>query len=184
MAFNSHHACLWSCMGLGVGAWLFAHLLIPSFHLALDFFSSTLCTRLGLPHPSTFKLINYICGQPLNLGRTHLLHHSHGGEQIASHDIIQNVFISITINLGFHVLHEQIHVLYQPPFSFLSNKLTLCYQLMASTPWPMLSLPTPPKHIWIWMMFHFKEWPWWWQFEQEKDFTTIALQQTHFFPLP
>jgi hypothetical protein len=145
-------------MGMGVGAWFFARLVIPHFHSTLDFFSSTSCIRLGLPHPSTFKLINCIFGQPLNLARTHLLHYSHGGEQIASHDIIQNVFVSIIINVGFHILHEQIHVLYHPPFNFLGNKLTLCYQLMVSTPWLTLSLLTPLEHIWIWVMFHLTEW--------------------------
>jgi hypothetical protein len=126
MVFNSHHVCLWSCMGLGVGAWLFAHLVIPSLHLSLKKIS-TLCTRLGLPHPLTFRLINCICDQPLNLTRTHLLHCYHGRERTTSHDVIQNVFVSITINVGFHVLHEKIRVLYHLPFSFIGNKLTLCY---------------------------------------------------------
>ncbi len=45
----------------------FGHSIFP---FSLRFVSSMLCTRLSLPHPSTFRLINCICGQPLNLART------------------------------------------------------------------------------------------------------------------
>jgi len=55
MAFYSHHACLQSYAGSGVGGWLFVHLIIPSFCLASDVFFFSLHTKLGLPHPLVLK---------------------------------------------------------------------------------------------------------------------------------
>jgi hypothetical protein len=69
MAFDSHCACLKSCASLGVGAWLFACLIIPSFYLTFDVFYYALCTKLGLSNLLTLMLIHCICGQPLNLVR-------------------------------------------------------------------------------------------------------------------
>jgi hypothetical protein len=36
------------------------------------------------------------------------------GEQMASHDVVQDVFISIVRDARFHVSHEQTHVLPSP----------------------------------------------------------------------
>jgi hypothetical protein len=41
----------------------------------------------------------------------HLVYCSHGGEQSTSYDAIQNALASIIIDVGFHVSHEQTHVL-------------------------------------------------------------------------
>ncbi len=68
-----------SCSNLSAHAWFLAHLVISSFCLISNVLSFTLCTKLGLPHPLTFKLIQCICGQPLNLVGTHLFYCSHGG---------------------------------------------------------------------------------------------------------
>jgi hypothetical protein len=40
--------------------------------------------------------------------------YSHGGEQIASHNVVKNAFTSIARDVGFHVLHDQTHVLLSP----------------------------------------------------------------------
>ncbi len=49
MSSNLHRTCFKSCAELGVGAWLFAYLVIPYFHMPSNVFSSTLWTKLGLP---------------------------------------------------------------------------------------------------------------------------------------
>jgi len=101
----------------GVGAWLFAHPIIPYLCLAFDVFSFVLHTRLGLLG-LVFEMIHYICGQPLDPTRIHLFRCSHGGEWIASHNVIQDVFASIMRNARFHVSCEQINVLLPPSFQF------------------------------------------------------------------
>jgi hypothetical protein len=82
-------------MGPGPGACLFTYLIILAFHLPYDVFSFALCTRLGLLHSLALGVTHCICGQPLNLAGTHLLHCSHGCEWTTSHDVVQNVFSSI-----------------------------------------------------------------------------------------
>jgi hypothetical protein len=42
--------------------------------------------------------------------------YSHGGEHIASHNVVKNAFTSTVRDVGFHVLHEQTHVLLSPFF--------------------------------------------------------------------
>jgi hypothetical protein len=39
----------------------------------------------------------------------HFFRYTHGGEKIVSHDIIQDVFMSIAKDVKFHVLWEQTH---------------------------------------------------------------------------
>ncbi len=125
MILNSHHAHIEIlCAGPRVCAWLFAHLVILSFHLAFNFFYSVLHIRLGVPHPLTLGLIHYICGQTLNLMGTHLLCCSHGGEWIASHNVVQNVFTSIVKNTWFHVSKPM--SFYYPLFNFFFGGLTSC----------------------------------------------------------
>jgi hypothetical protein len=106
-----------SCVSLGVGVWLFAHLVIPPFYLIFEVLFCALCTKLSLPHALTLKVIHCICGQLLDLARTHLCC-SHGGEQIASHNVVQDAFASIVKDARSHVSHEQTHVF--PPPSFQS----------------------------------------------------------------
>jgi len=106
--------CSRSCVGPSVGAWLFAHLAIPCFHLPSDVFSFVLWTRLGLPHPLVLNLTHYIYDQLLDPMGIHLLHYVHGGERVISHDVIWDVFASIVKNVRFHILQKQTHVLMLP----------------------------------------------------------------------
>jgi hypothetical protein len=115
--------CL-SCVSPKVSAWHFVHLVILSFHLALDVFCFVLCIRLGLPRPLTLRLIHYICDQPLNLVGTHLLCCSHGGEWIISHNVIQDVFTSIVKDTWFHVSKPMFF--YYSLFNFFPNGLISC----------------------------------------------------------
>jgi hypothetical protein len=49
----------------------------------------------------------------------HLFHYTHGGERTISHDVVQDAFVAIARNVGFHVSQEQTHVLLLPAFQFL-----------------------------------------------------------------
>jgi len=49
----------------------------------------------------------------------HLFHYAHGGKRIASHDVVQDAFMSIVRNMAFHVLREQTHIF--PPTSLQSS---------------------------------------------------------------
>jgi len=72
--------------------------------------------QLGLHHPLALGLSYCICGQPLDAMRIHFFHCAHGGERIVSHDVMQDAFASIAKDVGFHVLHEQTHILMLPLF--------------------------------------------------------------------
>jgi len=106
IAFNSHYACLRSCEGPKVGAWLFVCLIVPPFHLPSNVFTYTLHTKLGFPHFLALKVTHCLYGQPLNVVRTHLFLYSHGGEWNVSHDVVQDTFVSIVKDARFHVEHE------------------------------------------------------------------------------
>jgi len=118
MALDLHHARLKFCIGSKANVWFFVHPIIPPFHLAYNVFSFVLHTKLGLPHSLVFKVIHWICGEPLHLVGTHFFCCSHGGEWIASHDTIQakkrlyhnrhptNTFLPLAIEV-FEWLHRQ-----------------------------------------------------------------------------
>lgn len=74
VAFDSHCAYLRSYVSPRASAWLFVRIVIPPLCLPFDVFSFSLRTRSSLPHPLAFKVTHCICGQPLNLVGTHLLH--------------------------------------------------------------------------------------------------------------
>jgi hypothetical protein len=61
---------------------------IVVFHLPLDVFPSMFQTILGLPHPLDVGLSDCIYGQLLNPIGIYLLCCAHGGERIASHDVV------------------------------------------------------------------------------------------------
>ncbi len=92
---------------------------IPCFHLLSNVFSSTMLTKLSLPHPLILGLTHYIsCGELLDPLGIHLFQCAYGGERIASHDAVWDAFASIVRNAGFHVLWEQTHIL---PLPFLQS---------------------------------------------------------------
>ncbi len=108
---NSHQTCLRLCVGPSEGIQLLAYLIIPFFHLPLNVLSTTLPTWLGLSHPLVLGVSHYICNQPLDPLGIHLLCCTHGGEKMAFHDVVRNVFMVIVKDAGFHVSQEQTHVL-------------------------------------------------------------------------
>jgi hypothetical protein len=56
LSIDCHCVRLKSYVGPSLGVWLSSHLIIPSFNMASNIFSSTLHTKLGLPHPTTCGL--------------------------------------------------------------------------------------------------------------------------------
>jgi hypothetical protein len=101
-------------VGSCVGAWLVVHLIILFFHLPSYVLFTTLRIKLGLSHPLVLGVSHYICKQHLNLMEIHFLHYAHGGERMALHDVMRNVFPAIAKNVGFHVSQKQTHVLLLP----------------------------------------------------------------------
>jgi hypothetical protein len=48
----------------------------------------------------------------------HIFHCVHGGEKITSHDVMQDAFVAIAKDAGFHVSPKQTHVLSSPALQF------------------------------------------------------------------
>lgn len=89
MPFDLHHMHLKSYVGPNASAWLFAYQMILFIYLLiLKVFSIVLGIRLGFPHPLALSLSHCICGQPLDPMWIHLLSCAHGGERMASHDVM------------------------------------------------------------------------------------------------
>lgn len=124
---NCHCTQLKSCVGLGLGDWLFAHPIISSFRITFDIFSSALHVRLGLPHPLIHGFSQCICRQPINSIGIHLLCYAHGGERIVTHDVDQGFFTSIVRDDGFHVSCKQTHVLLRPFFLVILTTNGYCF---------------------------------------------------------
>jgi hypothetical protein len=118
MVFYSHYARLKSYAGLGLNAWLFVRMVILTFCMAFNIFSSTLHTNLCLPRALVPDLIHCMCDQPLNLTKTHLLCCFLGGEHNTSHNVVWDAFASIMKYAGFHVLCEKFHVLSPPSLQY------------------------------------------------------------------
>jgi len=89
------------------------------FWLGFKCFSTMLCIRLGLSYPLVLGVSHDICSQPLDLMGIHFLCHTHGEEKMTSHDVVQNIFITIAKDAGFQVLWKQTHVLLPPTLQSL-----------------------------------------------------------------
>jgi hypothetical protein len=108
---NCHCAWLKSCVDPSSNVWFFPHPIIPSCRMTFNIFYSTLRTKLGLSHLIAHGLSQCICDQAINTIGIHLLPYAHGGEHMATHDVIQYSFASIANDVMFHALHKQTHVL-------------------------------------------------------------------------
>ncbi len=94
-----------------MGVWLFAHLVILFFDLALNIFSYVMHTKLGFLHLLALGLSHYIYGQLLDPMGIHFFHCAHSGERTVSHDATWDAFASIMKDVCFHVACEQTHIL-------------------------------------------------------------------------
>jgi hypothetical protein len=90
------HICF--CSSKGSRLWLVVRLFFYLFHIVHSTFISTLCFYLGLIQPLTSNLFTCECGHKLDTFGTHLSCCPFGGQQIATHDVIQNVMYALTRN--------------------------------------------------------------------------------------
>lgn len=161
-------------MNIGVGAWLFAHPIIPYFCSAFDVFSFMLHTRLGL-RGLVFGLIYCICGPPLDPTRTHLFRCSHGWEWITSHNAIRDVFASIMRNARFHVSCEQINVLLPPSVQFPWGWVDIMLSIDGTCIWVDMVIADPIQanlvsHVISSCVTGWSQWVW---LIHKKDYTMI-----------
>ncbi len=101
----------WPCIGLGVGAWLSAHLVIPIFYFKM--FWPTWCAQDKPPSfvgPWFISLHMWPMFKPQGFI---LSLHSWWGEDDVT-DAIWDVIPSIVKDIGFQVANEQTHILPQP----------------------------------------------------------------------
>jgi hypothetical protein len=81
-------AHLHSCAIPRAGVWLLTFLTTPTFHLSSTHFLTTLCTYLGLPHPTVAHLSQCQCGHTIDDLNTHLFQCPCRGECIITHDTL------------------------------------------------------------------------------------------------
>lgn len=79
MSSNLDHVYLKSCAGLNLGAEFSIHLVIFSFHMALNIFFSIVSTRLGFLQPTSCDMAYYICDQTINSMGNLFFQCSYGG---------------------------------------------------------------------------------------------------------
>jgi hypothetical protein len=94
-----------------------AHGLISSIHvlpLSLIIVFTTLRIQLELPHLLVTCLTHCVCTHLIDLLGIHLLQCSCGNEHIGTHDTFHDVLHPLQRNLVFHVIQEQLHVLFSP----------------------------------------------------------------------
>ncbi len=111
------------------------------FPFGSNVFSSTLQTRLGLPHPLVFGLIHCISDHLLDLMGNHYRHCFHG-EKNRLHFMRPFKILSLPLQemWGFMFHMSKFMSFCHHPFSLFIGQLTSCYWLMAFAPWLMLSL--------------------------------------------
>jgi len=87
----------------------------------------------------------------------HLLRYMHGGERMASHNVVRNAFAAIVNDARFYARSYESGPMSFHPLSYNLRiiELTLCYQLMVSTHWQMLLSQTPFELIWFHGLFFF-----------------------------
>jgi len=122
---EAHCAQILSCFGPGVNVWLIAQLVFPVFRLPSLVFSITLCTRLGLPHPSITNIPRCVCTHPIDLMGIDFLCCAHGNERTKTHDVIHDTFVAITRDVSFHVGREQLHVFRSITFNSFRQQIDI-----------------------------------------------------------
>jgi hypothetical protein len=103
-SFDFHRIWLQSCTCPRLSDWFYTCPIILYFWMAFDIFYLALCIRSGFPHPTAHVFSQCICGQPIDSTWIHLLC-CVMGENIATHDAIQDFFAPLLRMLGsvFHI---------------------------------------------------------------------------------
>ncbi len=123
MGHLRHCAQILSCFGPRIDVWFIVQLVFWAFQLSSSSFCTTLCMRLGLPHPSIAGTFWCVCAHRIDFMGIHLLRCAHGNKHIRTHDAIRNTFVAIAWNVSFHVGWKQLHGL--PSTTFNSS----CWQV-------------------------------------------------------
>jgi len=125
LLFDSHWVCLKSCARPSVDVWLLTCLVFFFVHLVSHVFSTTLRTRLGLSHLLVLGVLHCICSYLMGI---HLLCYTLGGEKIALHDVVWDVFVAICERCGISRFVKLNPMSFHPlPCNFCVVKLTLYY---------------------------------------------------------
>jgi hypothetical protein len=124
------------------GCMLSIHPMIFFSQLVSNIFSITLCIWLGLPHPVTLGLSHYIYGQPLDPMRIHLFRCAHGGERMASRDVMWDARMQ-----DFRFYMNKLTFFRYPPFIFHVNKSTLWFYWMIFGCWHHHRWPQTRKMV-------------------------------------
>ncbi len=93
--FSTSIAHICSCSGKGARLWLVTKPSIYSFCIAHSTFTAMFCFCLGLIQPLTFSLLMCECERELDASNAHLTCCPFGGQQIATHDAIQDVMYAL-----------------------------------------------------------------------------------------
>jgi hypothetical protein len=75
----------------------------PNLLIFFLIFSITLCTQLGLPHPSIVGICRCVCTHPINPMGIHLLQCVHSNERTKTHNVIHDTFAIIVQDVYFHL---------------------------------------------------------------------------------
>jgi hypothetical protein len=157
------------------GVWFFVHPII-----LFGFICFLLCIvhQVGLPHLVDLEYIRYIGCQLLDITGTHLFYCSHDGDQIIFHDAFETFLPPLWKTWRFMFHMNKLMSFCHLPFSFLANKLKLCYWLMHLH---FANIVIVNPKTWLCMLLHFIRWLWQWWLKQ-KDFTMINIRHMHFSP--
>jgi hypothetical protein len=107
------------CSSKGARLWLVNKSSIHSFHIIHFTFTSTLCFHFNLIQPLASSLLTCECGHELDAFSMHLAHCPFGGQQIATHNVIQNVMYALVRKMG--TLYEKVVVCPYIKVSFRTN---------------------------------------------------------------
>ncbi len=129
---NCH--CIWlrSYVVLSSSVWLFTYLTILFLGWPLTFCFEHYTLNQASPIPRFESFFQCKCHQVVDLTRIHLLHLCSWGEHTTKHDAIQDFFVSIVWDVGFHVLcmFFRHHL-----SSHHNDEWILCLQQMILTRW-------------------------------------------------
>ncbi len=134
MIFDAHHVQFFSCFGPRVGTWLTTRPIFPAFWLFSPVFSTTLRTRLELPHPSIVGILQCMCTHPIDLMSIHLLRCVHGNECTGIYDVIHNTFATIEEMLASTWDDNNYMCFIQSHSTLLIDESTSCLPKMAFAP--------------------------------------------------
>jgi hypothetical protein len=98
-----------SCVGSRACDWLLTHFTTLAFRLSLAQFFTTLCSCIGLPHPTVaiFYSVNVVYHWWLS---THLLWCFYENERIIAHNTFWDIVVTIVLEIGTHVQREVSHL--------------------------------------------------------------------------